>query len=355
MNDIKLSFVNTLRNLKNQKCSLTVDLFGGAYIGLYMRGKKTNPFNFRYSLKQMPWNNRCGSVFKGHFACIGRWGEPSLGEKLSGIPNHGDFCNILWNQTGNHSDLELQMKAVSKKEGLSVTRTIQMDPHEALFLVTESIHNINTLGRVFNIVQHPTFTAPFLDNELRIDCNAGQGFNQKHYRPGMKYQSWPLAINDNLNTVNINTCNKLKNHLFTYEVDPTSEIGWITIYSSTFNLLCGYVWKRSSYPWIHLWHHLEGNTPYMATEFGTAALDVDSYSLIKYENKLLNNSTYSWIDSGAAINKQFLFFSIDTNGGSIGGVENIALHKKGLEIQALNNKRFSILSSLGLYNESKKV
>ena len=63
----------------------------------------------------MPANNKAGAPYQGHFACIGRWGEPSAGEIKAGLPNHGEAANILWQQEqmgkGN-----LSTQAVCKKK-----------------------------------------------------------------------------------------------------------------------------------------------------------------------------------------------------------------------------------------------
>src|SRR5687768_16229753 len=93
-----MDFVDTKRNIWNQSVSITIDLFGGAITDLHLRGYRLNPLAFRFSKEQMPENNRSGAVYQGHFLCLGRWGSPSGGEIKKGMPNHGQFANIMWEE-----------------------------------------------------------------------------------------------------------------------------------------------------------------------------------------------------------------------------------------------------------------
>ena len=38
-----------------------------------------------------------------------------------------------------------------------------------------------------------------------------------------------------------------------YEVDPTSGLGWVAATNKKLGLVFGYCWQRADYPWISLW------------------------------------------------------------------------------------------------------
>jgi hypothetical protein len=121
-------------------------------------------------------NNKSGAPYKGHFVCLGKWGEPSAGEKKAGLPNHGQFANIRWIIQERQEQNILKMNATSDLEGLHVETVIVFDKENAVFMIREVIQNINPLGRLYNIVQHPALAAPFLDETTIIDCNGIFGF-----------------------------------------------------------------------------------------------------------------------------------------------------------------------------------
>src|SRR3546814_2588285 len=53
-------------------------------------------------------------------------------------------------------------------EGLRVRRQLRLDRRNAVFAIEETVHNIAPLGRLYNMVQHPTLAAPFLDESVVI-------------------------------------------------------------------------------------------------------------------------------------------------------------------------------------------
>src|SRR5215471_14870033 len=150
-------------SLENNYCLLVVDDFGGAITDFHLKeDTQINPLSFAFTKEQMPENNKNGASYQGHFLCLGRWGLPSEGEIKAGIPNHGEPANIYW-ETIVKNNNELHMQTTAKLEGLHIERSIQLDKSNAVFRVEEIITNINPLGRLFNIVQHPTLAAPFLN------------------------------------------------------------------------------------------------------------------------------------------------------------------------------------------------
>ena len=155
-------------SLENNSCSLSAESFGGAIIDFHLKDDtQINPLSFAFTKEQMPDNNKNGAPYCGHFLCAGRWGLPSKGEIKNGMPNHGEAANIEWQIERN--DYYLFMQTLAKKEGLHIERTIELDKHNSVFAVSESFTNINPLGRLYNVVQHPTLAAPFLDASTIIN------------------------------------------------------------------------------------------------------------------------------------------------------------------------------------------
>src|SRR4029079_13787763 len=90
---------------------------------------------------------------------------------------------------------EAEMTTKLPKAGLSVRRVIRMSRQDLTFNVREEITNDNALGRVFNIVQHPTIAPPFLDDKTIVNCNGRKGFAQRGSWPTPEELAteWPNA------------------------------------------------------------------------------------------------------------------------------------------------------------------
>src|SRR4029078_5209460 len=113
-----------------------------------------------------------------------------------------------------------------------------MDEQSPVYSVRELVTNINPLARLFNIVQHPTLAAPFLNEATVVDCNGTKGFDQAFYKNISTNQiEWPAArgpLNNSLDLRNpVTACNAV----FSYVVNPTDDYGWITAFSPAHQLL----------------------------------------------------------------------------------------------------------------------
>jgi len=299
-----------LVSIQNETCSLTLDLNGGAITDFHLASNKINPLSFAFSKDQMPENNKEGAPYQGHFLCLGRWGEPSVGEITAGLPNHGEIANIIWNEVESNQDTILEMQTSGKREGLSIERKIVLDKHNAIFMVKENVMNVNSLGRLFSMVQHPTLAAPFLDNQIIVNSNASIGFDQQDYQDIANHTiQWH---NDSIAWDN----STRRNHFIdrtdivrSFQVDANSSYGWITAYSPSSNILIGYIWPRADYPWVHIWENVkDGNLIYMGLEFGDTAIHQPFNEILKTAVNLFGESTVGFIDAGETIEKKYISF-----------------------------------------------
>jgi hypothetical protein len=151
--------------LESRAAALRVNLTGGVLTDFRMAGDGVNP------LQGM-----------GHFLCLDRWGQPSEAEAKNGMPFHGEAYKVEWRVTRpperRSGGIEAEMTAELPLAGLAVRRGIRMPDASPLVIVREEVTNRNRLGRILNMVQHPTIGAPFLDVDTRVDAGAGRGFMQ---------------------------------------------------------------------------------------------------------------------------------------------------------------------------------
>ncbi len=346
---------HSLIKLGNNKTIVTIDLFGGAITDFHLKNSDTNPLSFVFSKEQMPANNKEGAPYQGHFLCLGRWGSPSAGEIKAGLSNHGQIANVLWNAEKNISQINLEMNATAPLEGLSIQRKIVLDEEQPVYAVKEVVNNMNSLGRLYNIVQHPALAAPFLDETTIIDCNASAGFDQAFYKDiSNNTIQWPVAKDNNQNEIDLRKSSQPYNAVFSFIIKKDAEYGWITAFSPKHNLLFGYTWKRSDYPWIHLWqHYTNGIIQYRGLEFGTAGIHQPFNEILNTSTILFGEKTFAFIDAGEYISKKYFSFIYNTDPG-FEGVKDIRILNDQIQIKAKKGADIIFKSLSKLINELSK-
>lgn len=328
----------TVKVLQNGSCSVEIDLFGGAITKFCLPGEEINPLSFRLPAEQMPENNKSGAPYQGHFLCLGRWGRPSEGEINAGMPDHGQLSNILW-EAEDTGPMKLEMRAFSPMEGFHVNRSIELSRNSPLYMVTEEVHNTNTLGRLYNMVQHPTLGQPFLDNATVVNCNAEAGFDHSFGVEHEMYAStWPIGLCKDMTAIELSNPQKEYSSVFLYVVKKTDKMGWVTAYSPTHNLLLGYIWKRTDYPWIILWQDWLGSSiRYRGIEFGTTGIHKPFKQIISDEDwKVFGKNTCEYIDAGEKPCRKYLSFLCEVKPG-FKGVNEIHYSNGDVIIEGLES------------------
>lgn len=318
-------------SIKNKAAVLEVSADGGAITSFRLLNNETNPLSFEFSHDDMPLNNRKGEPFRGHFACIGRWGSPSLAEMDRGIPDHGDFVAIPWSVIELHEDSVI-MEATSELEGLHVRRLISFHPTEAIINVSEEIRNINHLSRPFNIVQHPTIAAPFLHPALRVFCNAGTGYYYESYE---NYQEatmrWPQAMKDN-QVYDLSFSYGGETGVHSFAINENEEFGWVCAVSGPHRLTLGYVWEKSDYPWINHWcDYVDGVVRYRGLEFGTTGMHQPFPVMFRSGHfSIYGQPVLSLIDAGETVTKKYTAF-LASAVDNIHDIRNIKINNGKIE------------------------
>jgi hypothetical protein len=344
-----------LIQLQNARSVIVIDPFGGAITDFHLKDINVNPLSFCFTKEQMPENNKGGAPYKGHFLCLGRWGEPSVGEINSGLPNHGQFANILWVIEKNKERNIVKMDATADLEGLHIKRKVILDIQAPVFVVNEVVRNINPLGRLYNMVQHPSLAAPFLEETTVVDCNGSVGFDQAFYKETTQNTlQWPAGKDGKQNDIDLRKSVTPYNSVFSFVVKKDDEYGWITAYSGKHHLLFGYTWERSDYPWIHLWQYYnQGIIQYRGIEFGTAGIHQPFNEILNTSPILFGEKTYAFIDAGESISKNYFSFLYETKPG-FEGVKDVKIANDQIRIKGKNGEKINLTISTNLINELSK-
>lgn len=329
--------------ISNMAASVSVDLQGGAIVDFHLQEGGINPLTFK----------READNFQGHFLCLGRWGPPSDGEKAAGIVTHGEAVAQLWDQQPSTQKNAIQMQVTATLEGLHVDRLMMLDKENAVFEVTENVTNINPLGRLFNMVQHPTIGAPFLTANTIVHCNAGKGFNYKLNTNPLEYAAkWPFGImekGDYRDVIVLNKLDKAYSSVFSFTVKKGVKFGWITAYNPENKLLIGYLWNREDYPWLSLWQDFDenGNIRYRGLEFGTTGMHKSYKEIIEEGNhRVFGEDSYKYIDAGETQSRSYLAFMGNTPAGFTGAGDVNFENDKLLITDATTGKQITIQTTL---------
>jgi hypothetical protein len=192
--------------------------------------------------------------------------------------------------------------------GLDVARRIQLSSEAAFFVVTERVTNRNKLGRIYNMVQHPSIAPPFLDEKTLVDANARAGLMQISPMPNPEQPKveWPQALNKGQPADLRLLTNDPNPNVVSYTIDD--EHGWVTASSISGGLLIGYIWKTSEYPWLNIWRDVQNGRPAArGLEFGTTGLHQPFPVLVK-KGKIFDRSLYEYLDAGQTEARSYACF-----------------------------------------------
>jgi hypothetical protein len=287
---------------------LVVDLAGGAIGEFRPKNSEVNPLSWA-----RPKAGDTAVRGFGHFLCLDRWGPASEGEAARGMPYHGEAANVEWSiareVTESGGVLEAEMRAKLPKAGLSVRRTIRMSRLNWVFKVREEIANDLAIGRIYNVVQHPTIGPPFLDEKTIVNCNGRRGFAQGGDLPTPEEPSeeWPKARKKSGEVVDLRRLESDPNpNVVSYVIEDTH--GWVTAASPAQGLLIGYFWRTTDYPWVSLWRDVRAGKPAArGLEFGTTGLHQPFATLVK-KGRIWDRPLFEFIDAGEKVTKTYTAF-----------------------------------------------
>ena len=292
--------------LETRSAKLIVELGGGSITDFHLSSHPLNPFT--WELK----NDTTSPRLRGHFLCLDRWGQPSSAEQRNGMPFHGEAARVDWRIVSQPSvqggKQVAEMSATLPLAGLDVTRRIRLAVDAAFFVVTERVTNRNKLGRIYNMVQHPSIAPPFLDEKTLVDANAKTGFIQASSLPNPEQPrvEWPYALRNGQPTDLRHLAGDPEPNVVSYTIDEAH--GWVTASSVSGGLLVGYIWKTSDYPWFNAWRDVDKGRPAArGLEFGTTGLHQPFPILVK-KGRIFDRPLYAYIDAGETQTRSYACF-----------------------------------------------
>jgi hypothetical protein len=230
------------------------------------------------------------------------------------MPFHGEAARVEWQLRRpphrNGDWIEAEMEAALPLAGLKIERRIRLSTRGTFFTVREAVTNTNRLGRVYNLVQHPTIAPPFLDEGTIVDANARKGFMQSSPLPHPEEPAvyWPQALKDGQPVDVRHLRDDPDPNVVSYTLD--SEYGWTTASSTSRGLLLGYLWKSADYPWFNIWRDVANGKPAArGLEFGTTGLH-QPYPVLVARGQIFNRPLFAYLDAGQTVARSYAAFLV---------------------------------------------
>jgi hypothetical protein len=282
--------------VESAAATLLIDLGGGSIVDFHLSGGGLNPLRWLG-----PGDENAVTRPMAHFLCLDRWGPPSEAERRNGMPFHGEASRVEWKELGTpegHAAKNLAaMSADLPMAGLEIRRSVRLSESAAVFTVSETVTNRNKLGRIYNMVQHATIGPPFLDETTVVDSNAQRGLPEIRWPQAIK-QGHPIDLRRLTNDPDPN--------VVSFVMD--AEMGWVTATNAAKELLLGYLFSTTDYPWLNLWRHVQAGKPLArGLEFGTTGLH-QPFKVLTAKPRIFGKPTFAYLDAGESATRRYTAF-----------------------------------------------
>jgi hypothetical protein len=328
--------------LSNGLIELTVLLGGGHIVDLRLSG---SPLNIMW---EAPWQTidphtfssakhaalygdetvgKFLSGYSGHALVLGYFGLPSAGEIAQGLPLHGEAASAQWTvisaeESDESAALVLEVELPVYR--LNFRRTITLKAAALTASIDETIVNRGDAEINLQWVQHATFGEPFYtksDASLFVPASRAVtwplGYEGHEFLPPNAEFVWPIApkaIGGHAN-LTIPFQQQGTGFIVSLLIQPERNHAYFAIHNRRHQLIAGYSFDRSRFPWIALWEEncarsyppWNGTTRVRGVEFGTSpmplGLDQAREMRTLYETPVLVN-----VPAGAQLKTSYEIF-----------------------------------------------
>jgi hypothetical protein len=339
--------------LSSNAAQVIVDLGGGSIADFHLGKDGLNPLQWdSWDFSDTPdAEPPMEPRSMGHFLCLDRWGPATEAETALGMGWHGEASRTWWSvrqvPVKGDGGIEAKMAATLPLAGLEVHRTIRLHEKEAIFTVTEAVTNTRHIGRIYNIVQHPTIGPPFLDESTIVDANGTRGFMQETPAPNFETPEvrWPNALQKDGTQVDIRRLSDdAAPAVVSYIIED--EYGWTTAINAAQELLIGYIWPTEDYPWFDAWRHVADGKPFArGLEFGTTGLHQPGPVLVE-KGKIFDRHLFRFIDAGETQDFSYANFLMKIP-KDFNGVESVSYGMGQLMVKERGGKGRSLTMQVG--------
>ncbi len=260
----------------------------------------------------------------GHNLCFDFFGPPSEEEAAAGLTVHGEASVVDWEITAE-SDAELRASAGLPLARMKVERRLRLAPEAALVAITETVENLTAVDRAVGWTQHVTLGPPFVapgrtvidtpatrSKVFENDFTGGKG----RMKIGAEFD-WPICPDVDGGGIDLRQTSAaaVSAGYTAHLMDPRKEQAWFTAWNPDLELLFGYVWRRSDFPWLGIWeeNHCREHAPWngrtvtRGLEFGVSPMPEPRRRMID-RGSLFGEPVYRWIPARSRVTVKYYAF-----------------------------------------------
>ena len=241
----------------------------------------------------------------GHNLCLDFFGPPSKDEADAGLTVHGEASVVRYDI--EHHSTELKMSAHLPLAGLSFERVLSLDKETLTF--HETVTNLGACDRPIAWTQHVTLGPPFLSGQTQFTVPAlksrtfeDPAFDGGAMAPGVDF-AWPQAPLASGRKVDLRVFDDERPFSrFTTHLMGPEERAVFAAFSPAHELVIGYRWRRSDFPWLGMWQEnkARGDAPWNGKavtcgfEFGVSPFPETRRQMVD-RVPLFDTPVYRWL------------------------------------------------------------
>lgn len=297
----------------------------------------------------------CGIA--GHNLCLDYFGASSPEESKQGLSIHGEAPSARWRATRKSSNpgrADLEMAVRLPVAGLRFTRQITIRQGESVVYLKEKVTNEKKADHFFHWTQHVTLGPPFLKpKHCRTFMPGTKGRTFSHgYDEGKALLvssrdfRWPFAPGVSGAKVDLTRpfSKSGRGILATVLLRPDREVVYVAALNTEENLLMGYCFKRTDFPWVALWEEncartappWNGITQSRGLEFGSTPFAVGKREAFA-NGPLFGTPYFSLVPAKGQATVNYVSFLAAVPKGFV-EVADISIQEGNIVVAGRNNK-----------------
>lgn len=252
--------------------------------------------------------SRLLSGIMGHNLCMDIFGGTSEEEAAAGLTPHGEGSIVPYAM--ELAGDELIARATFVHARLAFERRIRL--HGGVAVITECVANLSAQDKATAWTHHVTLGPPFLEKGktlFRAPATRSRVYEADfagefgRYQPGADFE-WPHVPLKGGGTLDLRVLpDAERSGGYTSQLmDPQKEQSYFLAWSPASQVLCGYVWERSDFPWLGIWEEnysrtqapWNGETLTRGMEFGVSPMPESRRQMME-RGGLFGVPGYRWI------------------------------------------------------------
>ena len=263
------------------------------------------------------------SGIAGHSLCFDIFGVPSDAEAAAGLGVHGEGSAADWEVDSGAGWVKL--RAEFPLAAMRFERRLELAAGSGRVDISETATNLAGTDRAVGWTQHVTLGPPFLEQgETLFEASATRSKvldgafapGADRFAAGAEFD-WPLAPlaaggwGDMRRAAREEASGAYTAHL----MDPAREESFFAAYHPGSEMLFGYTWQRSDFPWLGIWEenrsraHKPWNRRTLARgmEFGASPFPETRREALQ-RGRLFGEKTIGWVPARSSARADYALF-----------------------------------------------